>query len=124
MNIDDTARREALLRILNGWYVVHGMEITRTQLDTQWLRTGLRHSDLRIAIGALEHCGALLALADHRFHVQPRALERMAQPPDTVADLSALVVAHAELYRAQQRRRSGHPGHDRRDANLKAETVH
>jgi hypothetical protein len=117
MNIDDTARREALLRVLKGWYLQHGIEITRAQLDTQWLRTGLRHSDLRLAIEGLEESGALVPLLDGKYYLQPKSIELLSLPPASVAELSALVVAHAELYRAQQRRRSVRPGHDRRDAD-------
>jgi hypothetical protein len=117
MNIDDTARREALLRILNGWYLQHGMEITRTQLDTPWLRTGLRHSDLRMAIDDLCQSGGLTSLGEARYHLQPRSIELLSLPPDSVQELSALVVAHAELYQAQQRRRSAHAGHDRRGSD-------
>src|SRR5688572_30990518 len=114
MHIDDTARREALLRLLTRWNAQFGAAITRRQLETQWLRTGLRHGDLALAVGSLQRSGCIEPGAGTTYLLRPRALELLSLPPGRIEESAALVVARAELHRAMQRRRSPRAGHGRR----------
>ena len=120
MHVDDNVRREALLRILRDKLRQCRNVVLHVELQMEWEWTGLRRSDLELAIADLtaRGCWTLTpAPAGPSYHLVVEAVERLLRPPQTVAELSAQVVARAELFRSMQRRRSAHPGHGRRQSD-------